>query len=390
MFRKIQSLLIFTLACGFSVFVLGLSDAKAQGLAGVQFKPYGWVQVDAAYDSSRTSYGDLMFMIMPETAVGAGKKELSVSARGTRFGINMIAPEYNGRKVVGRIEGDFCEDLTPNKYTPRLRLAYIDVAWKNGWSVRFGQDWDTYINFHPSMVDASMLAFLGHTYGRHPQVRLTKETKLGEETSLTFKIALQHGRNGSDADLDGQPDENASAVPNVHGSLVLKTRLLSSRQSTFTISGAYGREKTGENAANPATYRSRFLHGGIQLPLSESLTISGEGWAGDNVDNYLGGIGQGINLAKGTEISARGGWAQGVWTPVKIIKTGVGFGIDDPEDDDLSGDARTFNGRVFANVFYSLTDKTTLGLEYSRIYTDYAVTKNMQNNRVHFGVMYVF
>lgn len=390
MFRKIQSLITFPVACGLAVFVLCFSEAKAQDAAGVQFKPYGWVQFDAAYDTSRTSYGDLMFMIQPETAVGAGKKELSTSARGTRFGINILAPEKDGRKVTGRIEGDFCEDLTPNKYAPRLRLAYIDVDFGGGWSVRFGQDWDTYVNFHPNTVDAAILAFLGHTYARHPQVRLTKETRLGEQTSLTVKIALQQGRNNSDVDLDGQPDENASAVPNAHGSLVLKTRLLSSRQSVFTISGAYGREKVGESAANPGTYRSRFLHGGMQLPLSESFAISGEGWVGDNVDNYLGGIGQGINVVKGTEISARGGWVQGVWSPVKAVKTGLGLGVDDPEDDDLSGDARTFNGRIFANIFYSLTDRVTLGFEYSRNRTDYALTRDMHNSRVHFGVMYVF
>ncbi|MDR0310751.1 MAG: hypothetical protein LBJ21_04095 [Acidobacteriota bacterium] len=390
MLRKTQSFIAFLAACGFAVFGPCLSALKAQDAAGVQFKPYGWVQVDAAYDSARTSYGDLMFMIHPETAVGAGRKELSVSARGTRFGINIIAPESNGRKVTGRIEGDFCDDLTPNKYALRLRLAYVDVALGNGWSARFGQDWDTYVNFHPNTVDASILAYMGHTYGRHPQARLTKETRLGEQTSLTAKIALQHGRNNSDLDGDGQPDENASAVPSVHGSMVFKTRLLTGQQSVFTISGVYGREKLGENAAHPGTYRSRFLHGGIQLPLSERFAISGEGWMGENVDNYLGGIGQGINVVEGTEISARGGWVQGVWSPVKAIKTGVGFGVDDPEDADLSGDARTLNGRIFANIFYYLTDRVTLGLEYTRVRTDYAITKDMQNNRVHFGVMYVF
>ena len=381
---------MFLALCGIAVFGPGLSSVKAQGLAGVQFKPYGWVQVDAAYDTTRTSFGDLFFMIQPETAVGAGKKELSTSARGTRFGINIIAPENNGRKVTGRIEGDFVDDLAPNKYTPRLRLAYMEIAWGDGWSVRLGQDWDTYVNFHPDTVDASILAFQGHTYARHPQVRLTKETRLGEQTSLTAKIALQHGRNGSDVDDDKQPDEFAAAVPNVHASLVLKTRLLSERQSVFTISGAYGQEKVGESVAHPGTYRSWLFHGGMQLPLSKSFTVSGEGWTGENVDNYNGGIGQGINITQGTEISARGGWVQAVWSPVNLIRTGAGLGVDDPEEADLSGDARTFNGRLFANIFFRVTDKVTLGLEYSRIRTDYALTSDMQNHRVHFNAMYVF
>ena len=370
--------------------VESLEKKAAEETAGIQFRPYGWVQFDAAYDKTRTAYGDLGFMIHPETVAGAGKKELTVSGRGTRFGINIHAPEYNGRKVLGRIEGDFCDDMAPNRYTMRFRLAYVDVAWGDGWSVRFGQDWDTYVNFHPDTVDASILALQGHTYARHPQARLTKETRLGEQTTLTAKFALQHGRNNSDAEGNGQPDENAAATPNVHGSLVLKTRLLSSRQSVFTISGAYGREKVGDTAANPGTYRSRFLHAGIQLPLSEKFSLLGEGWTGDNVDNYGGGIGQGINIVKGTEISAVGGWLQGVWSFTNALRTGAGFGVDDPADEDLSGDARTYNGRLFANIFYRVTDKVQLGMEYSRMRTDYLQTRNMYNSRVHFGVMYFF
>ncbi|MDR1727165.1 MAG: hypothetical protein LBT74_04445 [Acidobacteriota bacterium] len=423
MVRKIQSAALLA-ALGVVVFCVQASPATAQGAdeatqrkleelsrqneelqkrvealekspagmtaGGFEFKPYGWVQVDAAYDTSRTAYGDLMFFVYPDGVSRAGKQELNFSARGTRLGAHINAPEGGNKKLTGRVEFDFSDDLSPNKYTLRVRLAYMDVAWGDGWSLRFGQDWDTYSNFHPSTVDSTILGFQGHPYGRHPQIRLTKETKLGASTSLTAKVAIQHGRNGGDADGDGVPDENAAASPNLHGSLALKTKLLTDRPTLFTFSAAYGREEVEGAVAHPGTYRSLLLHGGLQLPISKSLTLSGEGWTGENIDNYLAGVGQGVNAASGTTVSALGGWVQGVWQPVKAIKTGVGYGVDDPEDAELGGNARTFNDRVFANVFYYITDKATIGFEYSHIRTDYALTPDMGNNRFHLGVMYTF
>jgi len=377
-----------------SIFVVagilnGLS-AFAQQSSSVQFKPYGYIKLDTSYDTARAAYGDILFWTQPDTAAGGDKQELNFSARGTRLGVNIIAPENRSIKVAGRIEGDLCEEIsTPNKYAPRLRLAYIEAAWGEGWSLRFGQDWDTYVNIHPDMVDASILAFHGHPYGRHPQIRLTKETKLGEKTFLTTKLALQHGRNGSDLDADGQPDENASSSPNFHGSLVFKTGLLTDRPTLFSISAAYGREKA-LRAGNSETFRSLLIDGTLQLPISKHFTLQGEGWAGENVDNYFAGIGQGVNMNTGATISSIGGWVQGVYSFNKTVKVGAGYGIDDPDDNELSGNAKTLNDRIFTNVFYNLTDKLTFGLEYSWMHTDYAVTKNAQNHRVHFGVQYTF
>ena len=374
----------------FAVFMV-FSGVMAFGQqSGVQFTPYGYIKFDSTYDTARTAYGDIAFWTMPETADGGGERELNFSARETRFGLNIVAPENRGIKTTGRLEVDFYEEVpTPNKYALRMRLAYVDLAWANGWSLRFGQDWDTYNSFHPDTVDASALAYQGHLYSRHPQARLTKDAKIGENSSLTLKLALQYGRNGGNIDGDGQPDENAASSPNYHGSLILKSRLLTERQSVFTISGMYGREKLS-GTANPGTYDSWLIHGGVQLPLSQRFTLQGIVWKGANLDNYLAGIGQGINAVTGTEVSTHGGWGQLVYNLTKNTRTSVGYGIEDPKDEDLSGNARTCNERIFANFFYNATDKVTFGVEYASMRTDYAISKDMQNHRVNFSAQYKF
>jgi hypothetical protein len=263
------------------------------------------------------------------------------------------------------------------------------LAWKNGWSLRLGQDWDVYSSFHPDMVDASALAYHGHLYGRHPQVRLTKDAKLGENTTLTVKLAAQYGRNNSNVDNDGQIDEYTASAPNFHGSVVLKPRLLTDRQSVFTVSGFYGREKLN-GTDNPGDYESWLIHGGAQLPLSQRFTLQGIAWKGANLDNHLGGIGQGIDAIIGTEVSTHGGWGQIVYNLTKSTRTSVGYGIEDPKDENLSGDARTRNDRIFTNFFYNVNDRTTFGVEYSFLRTNYAVSQDMRNHRVNFAVQYRF
>ena len=383
--RKIQWLAVFMVFSGVAAF---------GQQSGVQVTPYGYLKFDVTHDTARTAYGDLGFWVMPEYAAGSGEREMNFSAREARFGLNLVAPETRGVKTTGRLEVDFYEDLpTPNKYTMRMRLAYVDLAWSNGWSLRFGQDWDVYNSFHPDTVDASALGHQGHPYSRHPQARLTKDTKLGENTTLTAKFAAQYGRNNSSFSGNGQPDENAASVPNFHGSLVLKSRLLTERQSTFAFSGAYGREKVNASE-NPVTYESWLIHGGVQLPLSRRFTLQGITWKGANLDNYLSGIGQGINVVKGTEVGTYGAWGQLVFNLTKNTRTSVGYGIEDPNDEDLEdiqgGDARLLNNRIFTNFFYNATDNVTFGVEYARMRTDYAASKDMRNHRVNFAVFYRF
>lgn len=361
--------------------------------SGVQIKPYGYVKFDAAYDTARTAWGDAAFFVYPKSYVGGDKKELSFGTRESRLGAQILTPEQDGVKVTGRIEGDLYEDVaTENKYSPRLRLAYIDAAWGDGWSVRAGQDWDTYVSVLPRVNDAAILGYTGNPYSRHPQVRLTKVTKLSDSTQLTAKLAAQSGRNTGNIDGDNQSDENAAAVPNFHASAALQTKLLTDKYSTFSLSGAYGREKVHHAATveHPGVYDSELIHGSAFLPITRKFSAQGVLWAGENLDNYLAGIGQGINAAEGTEVAAHGGWAQGIYDFTGKLSAGAGYGFDDPDDGDLSGDARTLNDRFFANIYYRLTDHATLSAEYSYFTTSYATSGDVTDNRFQLGAQYNF
>ena len=352
---------------------------------GFEIVPYGYFKFDACYDSARTAFGDAAVYAVPNSLSGGGKEDLTFSARETRLGLNVKAPDNPNLKVTGRFEGDFYGDLAnQDTYQFRLRLAYMDAAWGDGWSVRLGQDWDAYTSFHPKMLDAGILAGSGHLYGRRPQARLTKVTALSDTTRVTLKTAVENGYK-NDVDADGQQDSNASGIPQSVAQAALETRLLTKRDSIFSVSGLYGEEKTCK-APNPDSYSVEMVLLAAQLPLTEPFTLQGTLWSGQNLDAYYGGVLQGVNLAQGNAIASNGGWLEGVYDINPSLAFALGYGIDDPDDGDLSiTTARTLNERTFATLFYKVTSSFMIGCEYSVIKTSFKGEDDVTDNRVQFA-----
>ncbi len=349
---------------------------------GFEVAPYGYFKFDAIYDSARTAFGDAAVYAVPNSLSGGGDEDLTFSARETRLGFNVKAPDTPNLKVTGRLETDFYGDLAnQDSYQFRLRLAYIDAAWGDGWSVRLGQDWDAYTSFHPKMLDAGILAGVGHLYGRRPQARLTKVTALSDTTRVTLKTAVENGYK-NDADADGQQDSNASGIPQLVAQAALETRLLTRRDSLFSVSGLYGEEKTRKEP-NPDTYGVEMILLAAQLPLAEPFTLQGTLWCGQNLDAYYAGVLQGVNLAQGNAIASKGGWLEGVYDINPRLALALGYGFDDPDDGDLSlATARTLNQRMFATLFYKVTSSFMIGGEYSVIRTGFKGEEDVTDNRV--------
>ena len=357
---------------------------------GFEVIPYGYFKFDAIYDSARTAFGDASVYAVPESLSGGGSEDLTFSARETRLGFNVKAPDDPNIKVTGRLEADFYGDLAnQDSYQFRLRLAYMDAAWGDGWSVRLGQDWDAYTSFHPKMLDAGILAGAGHLYGRRPQARLTKVTALTDTTRITLKTAVENGYK-NDIDADGQQDSNASGIPQLVAQAALETRLLTTRDSIFSVSGVYGEEETSK-APNPDTYSVEMILLAAQLPLADPFTLQGTLWSGQNLDAYYAGVLQGINLGQGTAVASKGGWVEGVYDINARLAFALGCGIDNPGDGDLSlATARTLNRRTFATLFYKLTSSLMIGGEYSIIKTGYKGEDDVTDNRLQFSGQLTF
>ncbi|HAS81505.1 MAG TPA: hypothetical protein DCS43_02205 [Verrucomicrobia bacterium] len=356
---------------------------------------YGYIKLDAAYDSQRTFAGNLMYYVLPEGKDG-GQDEFNMTAKESRFGMTLTAPPIDDYKISGKIETDFYGGgATENSPALRLRLAYADV--ENGhWMLRAGQDWDTFVNLLPRTINFTSLADAGALGLRRPQVRLTHTLPLGEKTKLVSKLAAARTI-GQDLDGAGQDDGAAAAYPTVQGNVSVETPGIAGRPMMIGISGHAGSETMAAYAATEggsevpeADYDTWSVIGTMGMPLSKALTLQGSVWTGENLDTYFGGIGQGINKTLRRSISASGGWLQLMLDVTAKLNLNVGYGLDSPDSVDLNAGDRAKNELVFTSLYYHLNSAVVLACEYSNMTTDYMANADATADRVQGSLIFKF
>lgn len=357
---------------------------------------YGYVKVDAAYDTHRTASGNLMLFVLPYGEEGK-KDEFNLTARETRLGMDIKVPDLPDWSVSGKVEMDFYGGGTENSPNPRLRLGYLDVA-RGRTAIRAGQDWDTFITILPRVVNFSFLADAGALGLRRPQVRVTHTVPLAGETTLTAKLGVSRTI-GQDIDGGGQNDGAAAGYPTLQANLAIETPGLAGRRMIASLSGHAGTERVcahiDDSGPEPVTvpkkdYDTWSAIGSILFPLTSRIHLQGSIWRGENLDTYFGGIGQGINPRARTGIAAQGGWAQAVYRATDKLHLHAGYGLDDPDSDDLNPDDRSRNELWFGSAFYTLGHGVTVAAEYSHMTTSYKDNAAARNNRIHLAMIYQF
>jgi len=371
-----------------------LTVNQPSGKALFTLKPYGYVKLDASYDTHRVQSGDYAYYVLPKEA-GEQDNEFNITARETRLGLELMGPDTENWKTSGKIEADFYgPGGTANSANLRLRLGYVDLAHNSGFSARAGQDWETFITVIPRMLNFAVLGDAGQLGIRRPQFRLSQVIPLGA-TMFTLKVAAARAI-GEDLDGGGQDDGADSGLPAFQYNTLLETPLLTARKSKFSVSGLIGRETLDTVVSNQVVgiddqnYESWAAIGSAFLPVHQKVVLQGTLWMGANLDTYYGGIGQGINIVKKTAIAAKGFWVQVMTDPTEHLNWNLGYGLDDPDDDDLNSGNRARNTTIFTSLYYKLTTAVTVGVEYINMTTAYLDEDDATDNRFQGSMIYKF
>lgn len=121
---------------------------------GFSIKSYGYIKLDAAYNDSRVSNGNFATYVFGEGAVN-NDDTVNFTARQSRVGIDIAAPDYNGFKTKGKVEVDFYGDgssVHENKAEPMMRQAYLETT-RGGMSILAGQSSDVISPLNPSTLN---------------------------------------------------------------------------------------------------------------------------------------------------------------------------------------------------------------------------------------------
>ena len=389
--KKSWIALALVVCCAIPAFALEVTVPDA----GLRLQIYGYLRADLSHDTQATApKGDFAFYVLPE-ANGEKDAQTHFGARESRLGLNLFGPDSANWKTTGKLEMDFYGGDKANAYNPRMRLAYLDLAHSSGFSFRFGQDWETFTEVTPRIVNFAYLSDVGAIGLRRPQARATQELKVTDNTKLVLKIAAAQTVG---EDLDGGTFEDGADAdwPTAQFNVALHQKLWTEKSARIAFSGHYGQETVDESVSNAVVaadsqdFDSWSAQGSVFLPICKQLAVQGNLWKGENLDTYFGGIGQGVNMALGREIEAQGGWAQLLYDPTDKLAFGFGYAVDDPKDEDIAEGKPSKNQSIFVNVYYKFTAAVTALAEYTHMTTDYLGRDDAENDRVQVAMKYAF
>ena len=364
-------------------------------LSSLKVELYGFIKLDASYDTAHVRPGNYAYWVDSE-ATNRHDNQFNMTANETRLGLNISGPQVGEVMTSGRFEMDFCGGGPENKSTPMLRLAYVKVDWPEyDFNIIAGQNWDIISPLAPNGINYLVNGFTGNIGYRRPQVRISQ----GVEVNETSKVLLEGGlfRTIGDVPYVGGVDSGSdSGFPTMQARMGITFPMLTAKPTTIGFSGHWGVE---EYDIPPGTYGDDIAFntwsGNVDLamPIAGPLSLKAEGYMGENLDTYVGGIGYGVNPAAGREIAARGGWACFSIAPVQAWEFNVGGGFEDNDKNDMVGMAatsRTYNRNFFGNVLYNINKAAQVGIELSQWKTDYMGTAPGRAVRVESAIKYKF
>jgi len=362
-----------------------------QADSGPDVKLYGYIKLDAAYDDSTVNPGNFARWVESESVLDHDS-QFSMTANQTRVGLRISNPAAGRITTHGKLEVDFYgTGASENKSGLMLRHAYVAFAWPDkNLEVLAGQTADIISPLAAPTVNYSASWWQGNIGYRRAQIRVTK----GFELSGTSKLEVTAGptRTISDTTFGGGSIDSGAdaAVPTIQGRVGLSFQRAEGESVTVGVSGHWGKEDqhttdafgtiTGHLSVD--TWSANL---DVRIPVSDSLLLQGEWFHGENLNAFLGGIGQ-----KG-EIEVTGGWIAATITPGPKWRINLGGGIDDPVDDDLTvSEARTWNGVLFANADHSLTPDLTVAFELMFLRTRYLGLEDGGAWRQQLAIIYEF
>jgi hypothetical protein len=368
--------------------------ADAGDKPAFDLKWYGYLKLDGSYDQNVTSHGNFAMWVNPQT-YNKDDEQFNMTANETRMGFKLDNTDARDIKLHGQLEFDLYASVgggtvAENKGMLQLRHAYFSVQ-KNNTTLLAGQTWDLISPLNPSTLNYPVLWGCGNIGYRRPQVTLMQAFEVGNNTNAVvaggfFRTigtdltpTLGWTLADSNETSDGADDGTDAGIPSFQGRLDITHKLASGATVRFGASGHWGQLKAETNHGNYNTYESWVAAGHLMVSFKSGMGVSGEVWQGSNIGSYFGGI---LNNSTVDGAEAFGGWGSLWFKPAPKVQLSAGFGMDDPEDEQLASDSRAKNQCYYSNVRYSIASSATVGIEVSQWETEYKDADTIKNLRL--------
>lgn len=358
----------------------------------IQIIPYGYLWATTSYETLHSNIGDYTLYVFSPDDRPEGAWH--VDGKSTRLGIDFVGPmlpRFGCAQTGGKVELDFQGAFqTENRGTVLLRHAYVEV--KNEYfRLLAGQTWDVISPLLPGTIMYSVGWGAGNIGYRRAQFRAERYYHFSDVLLVTTQASIN-------ADIASEIAGNVVAEhaewPVIEGRLgfTVGPRGPGEHPLEFGVSAHIG-EQIFYLPGPPVTeedFRTWSFNVDVKFPITPRFGVQGEFFTGENLGAYLGGIIQGVNLARGNTIRATGGWVDAWYDWTDRLHSHVGYSIDDPFNQDLSPGQRSYNQFYFANITYDVTKKFILGFEVQQWKTNWVAKSPADSTRFEVMVRYGF
>ncbi len=341
---------------------------------GPSFDVYGFARFETAYFTQEIVRGDWMLFAAPDEVYTEDQSVLTMTARHSRLGLNWSDGGGEAAVVSGKIEFDFAGGFAGYSTAARAAHVMLRHAWgqyaRGDWALRFGQDWALISTPFPGTTDFTIGGDKGNLWMRYPQIKFMQEFESGAKYALSLNRPMAGNRGYPGRDLDPIGEGEYTAIPWVMGRLWVPAG-----PAVVSVSGHFGQEQIDDGAGVPHDTNTYSIHGDIVLKKG-AFSLSGRGFYGENLDSFLGGIGQGFTVGpdRVDNIAAVGGWAQVGFKLSPTHSIVAGGGMDDPDEKDLTPGMRDRNDWLFATFSCNVAKGFS-----AHVGVDYLQTSYMDN-----------
>ena len=368
------------------------SQSSKIALSDMDIQLYGYLKLDAAYDSSRIENSNYAQWVESER-LNDNDDQFNMTANQSRFGMKINGPDDGDMKTSGLAEVDFYGGSNENKSHLMMRHAYMKLDWPGArFNIIAGQTSDVISPLFPSTLNYSVGWWTGNIGYRRPQIRLTKE--LGFEAGGMLKLEGALARTIGQTSFTGTDSGEDAGFPTLQGRASISLPMLGTREATVGLSGHWGEEEYDYAAdGRDREFSTWSLNLDYSQPICNKVAIKAELFTGENLSAYLGGIGQGVTtsgLNQNEEVGSKGGWIAAALGPWDKKQYNVGIAMDDVNRGNVNDGSRTSNRSIFANMICSLNKQTDFGFEISHWRTEYRGSGDADSLRLQTALTYKF
>jgi len=391
---------------------------------------YGFVEADFIHDnrqSANLTDGAFNPVLPTPRTYATTHGQTTFGLRNSRLGFNISAPEYEGIRVSGKLEGDFEgtnggatieSNATWTNPTYRIRHAYL-VMDTDYVTFTFGQTWELFgwqPYFHPNTVDIQGVP--GQVYSRSPKAQLSHKFKGPVDIELGLAASRPPERDAEGPDLQAGVKLTIPEWVGVHTIGATGTAI---DAAGLGISGTTREWRIPTAGTNSDATRGSAAALDLFLPIlhpdkesrGNSLSLTGEVVIGRGLNDLYSGFNAGVGAVAGVAdagaIQTLNGDLKAVPWRTEIIGMQyylpgdgtwwVSANYSSGHSHDMyqfAGTAVAFHSFswINADVFWDVTPAVRLGLSVDQ-YKDYfnpalGTTNTGLDTRIQFSVFLIF